>query len=109
MRKEIVRFSYCPSEAKTKRFQHDGQIENLIPVLMLNRDIGCNMAMQQSYALALDEAMGLRNFDLNPYKTSHEMPKAVSQAFIRGCQDVAMGLAHWRYASPPPPTFDNVY
>ncbi|KAJ6089137.1 hypothetical protein N7499_003984 [Penicillium canescens] len=97
MRKEIVGFPHSSSGAKTERLQHDGQIENLIPVLMLNRDIDCNMAMQQSYALALNEAMGLRNFDLNACKNSHKIPKSVSQAFIRGCQDVAMGLAHWSY------------
>lgn len=96
MRKEIVCFTHCPYEAKTERFQNDGQIENLIPVLMLNRDIDCNMAMQQSYALAYDEAIGLRNVDLDSYKNSQEISKAVSQAFTRGCQDVAMGLAHWR-------------
>ncbi|KAL2833007.1 isoprenoid synthase domain-containing protein [Aspergillus cavernicola] len=77
---------------------NDGQIENLIPVLMLNRKIDCNTAMQQSYALAHNEAMGLQNVDLNLCNGSEERSKAVSQAFIRGCQDVAMGLAHWSYS-----------
>ncbi|KAL3472130.1 isoprenoid synthase domain-containing protein [Aspergillus californicus] len=81
---------------------NDGQIENLIPVLMLNRKIDCNMAMQQSYALAHHEAMGFRNVDLNHCNGSEERSNAVSQAFIQGCQDVAMGLAHWRYTSTSP-------
>jgi hypothetical protein len=76
--------------------QIDGQIENLIPVLMLNRGIDCNTAMQQSYAFAMNEAMGLRDAESHLRKKSHVRSKAVSRAFIQGCQDVAMGLAHWR-------------
>ncbi|KAJ5948047.1 hypothetical protein N7466_001062 [Penicillium verhagenii] len=70
----------------------DGQIENLIPVLMLNRGIDCNTAMQQSYAVAGNHARAI--IDAESLQVCKS--KAVSQAFIQSCQDVAMGLAHWR-------------
>ncbi|KAJ5671880.1 hypothetical protein N7507_001007 [Penicillium longicatenatum] len=80
----------------------DNQIENLVPVLMLNRSIDCNTAMSQSYEFAVNEAMGLRDAEKRLLTKCENGSKAIiTQAFIQGCQDVAMGLVHWRYSRIP--------
>ncbi|KAL4920040.1 terpenoid synthase [Aspergillus aurantiobrunneus] len=75
---------------------NDGQIENLVPVLMLNEDLTINEAMQASYQLAEDNAIGietaLRNLQLDENRT------AVVQAFGQGCRDLAAGLIYWSYS-----------
>lgn len=74
----------------------DDQIENLIPVLILNHGIDCNTAMQRSYELLENEAKGLRHAKERLLKTPEAVSPEISGAFIQGCFDTAMGLAHWR-------------
>ncbi|OGM51154.1 hypothetical protein ABOM_000115 [Aspergillus bombycis] len=77
---------------------NDMQIENLIPILMLNKGIQCNDAMQTSYAFATEEASKFQEVEnilsLGLGKTSTQ----ISDAFVRGCKDVVMGLIHWSYS-----------
>ncbi|KAF7719131.1 terpene cyclase [Penicillium ucsense] len=76
----------------------DDQYENLIPVLMLNYNINCNVAMQKGYDFLRIEAIGLRlSIEMLP-SSSETLSPAVSNAFIRGCFDTAMDLAHWSYS-----------
>jgi hypothetical protein len=75
----------------------DDQIENLIPVLMLNNGIDCNTAMQKSYQLLENEAKGLEHAKKRLLETPEAVSPETSVAFIQGCFDTAMGLAHWRY------------
>jgi hypothetical protein len=74
----------------------DDQIENLIPVLMLNHGIDCKTAMQNSYQLLHNEAKGLRDAKERLLETPGAVSPEISAAFIQGCFDTAMGLAHWR-------------
>jgi hypothetical protein len=74
----------------------DDQIENLIPVLMLNDGIDCNTAMQRSYELLSNEAKGLQHAKERLLGTPEAVSPEISAAFIQGCFDTAMGLAHWR-------------
>ncbi|KAJ5474982.1 hypothetical protein N7539_008048 [Penicillium diatomitis] len=76
----------------------DDQYENLIPVLMLNYNINCNVAMQKGYDFLRSEASGLRLSSEMLPSSSENLSPAVSDAFIRGCFDTAMGLAHWSYS-----------
>jgi hypothetical protein len=63
---------------------------------MLNRQVDCNTAMQQSYYLLQKEQIGLENAKTQLVQKSEIRSKDIAQAFAQGCQDVAMGLAHWR-------------
>ncbi|KNG83621.1 hypothetical protein ANOM_008358 [Aspergillus nomiae NRRL 13137] len=77
---------------------NDMQIENLIPILMLNKGIQCHDAMQVGYAFAMEEASKFQQVEnillLQPGTTS----EVISDAFVRGCKDVVMGLVHWSYS-----------
>ncbi|KAJ5355415.1 uncharacterized protein N7496_012627 [Penicillium cataractarum] len=75
----------------------DDQIENLVPVLMLNRGIDCNTAMQQSYELLHATAKGLQRAESNLSDSPQQVSPKISTAFVQGCFDTAMGLAHWSY------------
>lgn len=74
----------------------DDQIENLIPVLMLNEGLDCNTAMQKGYQLLRDQAEGLQRAKACLSQRPMEISPEISTAFIQGCFDTAMGLAHWR-------------
>lgn len=75
----------------------DDQIENLIPVLMMNHPgIDCNTAMQQSYQILDNEAEGLQQAKEQLSESPEGVSPDISAAFIQGCFDTAMGLAHWR-------------
>ncbi|KAE8404309.1 isoprenoid synthase domain-containing protein [Aspergillus pseudonomiae] len=60
--------------------------------------IQCHDAMQVSYAFAMEEASKFQQVEnillLQPGKTS----EVISDAFVRGCKDVVMGLVHWSYS-----------
>ncbi|EPS31199.1 hypothetical protein PDE_06154 [Penicillium oxalicum 114-2] len=75
----------------------DDQFENLIPILMLNNNLSCNVAMQESYELLRHEVEGLRHSRALLTNSSKGVPANISAAFIQGCYDIAMGLAHWSY------------
>ncbi|KAJ5887669.1 hypothetical protein N7495_007710, partial [Penicillium taxi] len=76
---------------------NDNQIENLIPVLMLNRQIECNTAMSQAYHLLQFEAGGFYDAEAQLAQKHQGKSKFISDVFREGCLNVAMGLAHWSY------------
>ncbi|KAL3477403.1 terpenoid synthase [Aspergillus californicus] len=77
----------------------DGQIENLVPVLMLNNGIGANEAMQLSYNLAEENARGMDDAAQTLRDECVEERQAVVvDAFVRGCKDLAGALIHWSYS-----------
>ncbi|KAJ5718943.1 hypothetical protein N7493_007398 [Penicillium malachiteum] len=86
----------------TSYFVHmlnDGQIENLIPVLMLNDQIDCNTAMTQAYQLLHKEAASFREAGAHLGELPQQRSTIISNIFMEGCLNVAMGLVHWRWGS----------
>ncbi|KAL3475417.1 terpenoid synthase [Aspergillus californicus] len=74
----------------------DGQIENIVPVLMLNKGLTMNQAIQESYNLANQNALGI---DTATQALKSELPgyyDPVVNALTQGCTDIAAGLIHWR-------------
>ncbi|EAW13943.1 uncharacterized protein ACLA_069740 [Aspergillus clavatus NRRL 1] len=78
--------------------QRDNQIENLIPVLMLNEGIDCHEAMQLGFRLVQDIADAFHEVEASMRGTCHGSSSKVSKMFIEGCKNVAMGLTHWSYS-----------
>ncbi|CEL05162.1 hypothetical protein ASPCAL06281 [Aspergillus calidoustus] len=80
----------------------DGQIENLVPVIMLNEGITINEAMQKSYKYAKDNAADMetaaRNLQRGLGERHSSSSQAVVAAFTQGCRDLAAGLIHWSYS-----------
>ncbi|KAM5507116.1 hypothetical protein McanMca71_002025 [Microsporum canis] len=78
----------------------DNQIENLVPVLMMNYGIDCGAAMQTSFQMAKDEVKGILAVESCLRKSLGENDKSniFLDSFIKGCKDVAMGLVHWSYS-----------
>ncbi|KAL3465047.1 terpenoid synthase [Aspergillus heterothallicus] len=78
----------------------DGQIENLVPVIMLNESITINEAMQESYKYAKDNVAGMETAARNLQSALGGTPRdqAVVAAFTQGCRDLAAGLIHWSYS-----------
>ena len=99
MRKEAVGFVPVSMFVTYKAYllQRDNQIENLIPVLMLNQGLDCNEAMQKSFQLAEREARDFHRIEERLHQDQDEISRLVSEVFIKGCKNVAMGLIHWRY------------
>ncbi|KAE8381259.1 isoprenoid synthase domain-containing protein [Aspergillus bertholletiae] len=77
---------------------NDMQIENLLPILMLNKGIRCHEAMQASYAIAMEEASKFHTVQYKLSQGPDKSTKRVLYAFVMGCMDVAMGLVHWSYS-----------
>ena len=63
---------------------------------MLNEGLKCNEAMQMGFRLAASEANGFRELEDLLQQENYVASKHVTEAFIKGCKDVAMGLVHWR-------------
>ncbi|KAJ5971286.1 uncharacterized protein N7479_001204 [Penicillium vulpinum] len=76
---------------------NDGQIENLITVLMLNDQIDCSTAMTRCYQLLHNEATSFRDAGAYLVQKHQGRSRLISDIFIKGCLNVAMGLAHWSY------------
>ncbi|KAJ5621614.1 hypothetical protein N7528_006397 [Penicillium herquei] len=76
---------------------NDDQIENLIPVLMMNEYVTCNEAMQKGYSLLQEAATGFYDAKQRLVADATDEDRNVSEAFIEGCLNIAMGLAHWSY------------
>lgn len=76
--------------------QNDDQIENLIPVLMLQHPLNCNEAMQKGYSLLIEEAEGFCDAENRLRDQTDGQARHVTECFIQGCLNIAMGLAHWR-------------
>ncbi|KAJ5716185.1 hypothetical protein N7493_008096 [Penicillium malachiteum] len=77
MRKEMTLY------IKTK--QRDGQIENLVPIVMLNEKIDCATAMNQSYQLLHNEVMGLYQTRVRILERAQQNSDTVPKKFIQGC------------------------
>ncbi|KAB8200857.1 terpenoid synthase [Aspergillus parasiticus] len=79
---------------------NDGQIEGLVPVLMMNYGINCATAMEWSFQLAQVQVRGIRAIEARLRENTEqceELSKLLTDVFIDGCKDVAMGLIHWSY------------
>ncbi|KAF9893955.1 hypothetical protein FE257_008926 [Aspergillus nanangensis] len=74
----------------------ENQIENMVPVLMLNEGVDCNQAMKLSYQLVQEATRGFleveSGLEANPGYTN----SATSAIFTEGCKNIVMGLTHWR-------------
>lgn len=84
--------------------KRDGQIEGLVPVLMLNFGLDCATAMQWSFQLAQVQVKGIRAIESSLAKDHDEkdaVSKLLKDVFLEGCKDVAMGLIHWRSVHTP--------
>ncbi|GFN14976.1 terpene synthase family protein [Aspergillus tubingensis] len=76
---------------------NDGQLENLIPVLMANIGLDVNQAMQLSYHICRLEVEG---FCANADRLcvgEDAQGRRIREVFINCCTDMFMGLIHWRY------------
>ncbi|KAJ0423008.1 terpenoid synthase [Aspergillus carlsbadensis] len=76
----------------------DGQIENIVPVLMLNDGLNINEAIQRSYHFAEANARGVENAAAALLSGADDKHKDAAIAFARGCMDIAAGLIHWSYS-----------
>ncbi|KAL2808542.1 terpenoid synthase [Aspergillus granulosus] len=76
----------------------DNQIENLVPVLMLNEGVDCNQAVRLSYQLVQEAARGFLEVEASLQDIASHIDPSISNAFIQGCKNVVMGLTHWSYS-----------
>ncbi|KAL2864293.1 terpene synthase family protein [Aspergillus lucknowensis] len=76
----------------------DNQIENMVPVLMLNEDVDCNQAVRLSHQLVQEAARGFLEVEDNFSVITGQVDSGISKAFIQGCKNVVMGLTHWSYS-----------
>ncbi|GKZ30060.1 terpene cyclase [Aspergillus brasiliensis] len=75
----------------------DGQVENLIPVIMLNENLGASQAMKVAFMLAQEQARGFYEVVDDIRWTAKGRRRAVADIFIEGCRNIVMGLTHWSY------------
>ncbi|OOF91999.1 hypothetical protein ASPCADRAFT_399843 [Aspergillus carbonarius ITEM 5010] len=76
----------------------DNQIENLIPILMLNEGLECNEAMQRGFELAESQANGFHEHEDLFRQGRCAASQHTFEVFTKGCKDVVMGLIHWSYS-----------
>jgi hypothetical protein len=77
--------------------QADNQIENLVPILMLNYNIDCSSAVERSSLLVQEAACAFHEVEKRLRGLSQQSPNPVTEMFLQGCKDVVMGLTYWRY------------
>ncbi|KAL3252182.1 hypothetical protein ABHI18_010227 [Aspergillus niger] len=75
----------------------DGQVENLIPIIMLNENLGASQAMEVAFMLAQESARGFYEVADDMRQTAKGRRRAVANIFIEGCRNIVMGLTHWSY------------
>ncbi|KAI9376182.1 isoprenoid synthase domain-containing protein [Aspergillus egyptiacus] len=76
----------------------DNQIENIVPVLMLNLGVDCNQAMQLSHQLAQEANRGFLEVE-HALRCIHSCTTpGTSDVFIEGCRNIVMGLTYWSYS-----------
>ncbi|PKX95128.1 terpenoid synthase [Aspergillus novofumigatus IBT 16806] len=75
----------------------DNQIENLVPILMLNHNIDCSSAVERSSLLVQEAACAFHEVEKRLRGLSQQSPNPVTEMFVKGCKDVVMGLTHWSY------------
>ncbi|KAL4799522.1 isoprenoid synthase domain-containing protein [Aspergillus venezuelensis] len=78
---------------------NDNQLENLIPITMAHTGLSANQAMQLAYHICLKEVDGFNSRAKTLRKSSGYCTK--TESLIRGCEDVFMGLIHWRFVNQP--------
>ncbi|KAL5341924.1 terpenoid synthase [Aspergillus crustosus] len=80
----------------------DNQIENMVPVIMLNHNVDLSHAMQISHEFVQEAAAGFQvvGADLKAASgaTATATDPGVINAFVGGCRNVVMGLTHWSYS-----------
>ncbi|RAH39862.1 terpene synthase family protein [Aspergillus brunneoviolaceus CBS 621.78] len=83
---------------KRTSYLADGQIENLIPVLMLNEGVDCNTAMKLAIMLVDEAAHGFHETEKHLRAQHDSAPhEEITEAFLEGCKNVVMGLTYWSY------------
>ncbi|KAF7181004.1 hypothetical protein CNMCM7691_000133 [Aspergillus felis] len=75
----------------------DNQIENLVPILVLNQNIDCSSAMERSSLLIQEAACNFHKVEKRLRGLSQHASNPVTDMFLQGCKDVVMGLTHWSY------------
>ncbi|RAH55297.1 terpenoid synthase [Aspergillus piperis CBS 112811] len=75
----------------------DGQVENLVPIIMLNENLRANQAMKVAFMLAQESARGFYEVADDMRQTAKGRHRAVADIFIEGCRNIVMGLTHWSY------------
>lgn len=71
---------------------------------MMNYGLYCATAMEWSFQLAQVQVRGIRaieNRQLEDTEKCDEVGRLLTDVFIDGCKDVAMGLIHWRSVKRP--------
>ncbi|KAL2867731.1 terpene synthase family protein [Aspergillus lucknowensis] len=76
---------------------NDGQLENLVPILMANTGLNCNQAMQLCYHFCRLEIDGFTSNAKRLSAGQKHQPSHIVATYIRGCEDVFMGLLYWSY------------
>ncbi|KAL3251290.1 hypothetical protein ABHI18_010719, partial [Aspergillus niger] len=71
--------------------------ENLIPIIMLNENLGASQAMEVAFMLAQESARGFYEVADDMRQTAKGRRRAVANIFIEGCRNIVMGLTHWSY------------
>ncbi|GLA57814.1 hypothetical protein AtubIFM55763_003020 [Aspergillus tubingensis] len=74
----------------------DGQVENLVPIIMLNENLRASQAMKVAFMLAQESARGFYEVVDKMRQTAKGRHRAVADIFIEGCRNIVMGLTHWR-------------
>ncbi|KAF9885849.1 hypothetical protein FE257_012321 [Aspergillus nanangensis] len=99
LRKEIVWPPQFSLVIPTNKYpQTEGQIENMVPVLMLNKGIDCNQAMKLSFQLVQGVTRNFLDVESGLQTVAGDIKPATSDIFVEGCRNVVMGLTHWSYS-----------
>ncbi|EHA19747.1 hypothetical protein ASPNIDRAFT_39174 [Aspergillus niger ATCC 1015] len=73
-----------------------GQVENLVPIIMLNENLRASQAMKVAFMFAQESARGFDEVVDDMRQTAKGRRRAVADIFIKGCRNIVMGLTHWR-------------
>ncbi|CAK96928.1 terpenoid synthase [Aspergillus niger] len=74
-----------------------GQVENLVPIIMLNENLIASQAMKVAFMFAQESARGFDEVVDDMRQTAKGRRRAVADIFIKGCRNIVMGLTHWSY------------
>ncbi|GKZ61969.1 terpene cyclase [Aspergillus niger] len=74
-----------------------GQVENLVPIIMLNENLRASQAMKVAFMFAQESARGFDEVVDEMRQTAKGRRRAVAEIFIKGCRNIVMGLTHWSY------------
>ncbi|KAI3011120.1 hypothetical protein CBS147346_1321 [Aspergillus niger] len=74
-----------------------GQVENLVPIIMLNENLRASQAMKVAFMFAQESARGFDEVVDEMRQTAKGRRRAVAEILIKGCRNIVMGLTHWSY------------